>query len=635
MPALTTLTTIINLGALAASLWLGFYLITRSPRGALSRLAALMLWASDTYFLSNALWNNLKSNVLVAWMLQATLLTLPLMLHLTVRLSAMQIRKQTHLTAINSVAVPLAYVIASILMVCGVLPSSPPVGIFNPGTQLAPEPVSLGFASRTASPLYPLFLVFLILVSALALVNLWRARAQTRGTTPAQTFTAFFVAVALVGIGAAYSGFSTWFRLNAPTFPADILFGVSILLVGFAVARYAALLEGRLIERDFLHAILVVGSFTVIYVLIGLALYLIGQVTFVALVLILIGTIVANSLLDGVRLALDRVFYQSQFQKLRGNLRSLAREAGTSGTLAERLQAILTSLCHVFRIQRGFIALRQGDRWIVQATYDTNPIGQTFELAILSATETIELHSDKMAWLIPLFAGGNQIGAIALGGKESARGYDEADLELLEDLADQIAGVIHAVQLQEENARAIDRMVQDFREKERTLQLQMQEIIATSQGEKTPIAQDADADILLPQVEDALRQFHDLAYLGEHPLAKLHVVERCLQERHQPSSGFIERGKALGEILVHALDQLRPSGAPPNKNQMPPREWHPFIILHDSYVLDKPNRDIMSDLFISEGTFNRTRRRALRSLAKSLAELEQATSPIPYTQPKP
>ena len=67
---------------------------------------------------------------------------------------------------------------------------------------------------------------------------------------------------------------------------------------------------------------------------------------------------------------------------------------------------------------------------------------------------------------------------------------------------------------------------------------------------------------------------------------------------------------------------MKPEGAPPKANQVAPREWHLYLILHDSYVLDEPNREVMSKLYISEGTFNRTRRRALRVLAKTLAEYE-------------
>jgi hypothetical protein len=55
-----------------------------------------------------------------------------------------------------------------------------------------------------------------------------------------------------------------------------------------------------------------------------------------------------------------------------------------------------------------------------------------------------------------------------------------------------------------------------------------------------------------------------------------------------------------------------------------PLEWHAYRVLHDAYVGDKPNREIMSKLYISEGTFNRTRRAAIRSIARVLGEMETA-----------
>jgi len=41
-------------------------------------------------------------------------------------------------------------------------------------------------------------------------------------------------------------------------------------------------------------------------------------------------------------------------------------------------------------------------------------------------------------------------------------------------------------------------------------------------------------------------------------------------------------------------------------------------------VLGELNRDIMNRLYVSEGTFNRTRRRAIRGVAKAIGEIERA-----------
>ncbi|MBL8103630.1 MAG: hypothetical protein JNM02_13940, partial [Anaerolineales bacterium] len=51
-----------------------------------------------------------------------------------------------------------------------------------------------------------------------------------------------------------------------------------------------------------------------------------------------------------------------------------------------------------------------------------------------------------------------------------------------------------------------------------------------------------------------------------------------------------------------------------------PRVWYNHAVLHDAYVEGVPNREIMARLYISEGTFNRTRRNAIRGLARLLME---------------
>jgi DNA-directed RNA polymerase specialized sigma24 family protein len=50
------------------------------------------------------------------------------------------------------------------------------------------------------------------------------------------------------------------------------------------------------------------------------------------------------------------------------------------------------------------------------------------------------------------------------------------------------------------------------------------------------------------------------------------------------------------------------------------------MILNLAYLEDCPNRDIMSQLYISEGTFNRTRRSGIRSVTRMLQEMEATLS---------
>jgi GAF domain len=632
MQDLTTLTTFINLLSLAAALWLGFYIVTRSPRSLLSWLAALTLWFLGSYFLCNALVLNTPQNTFLSWLRQPVLLVMPLWLHLTYLLQAERGQGPANkLSAVNRAAIPLAYLVAVALIAMGVLPTSPPVGLFGSAPS-GFEPAQLGYGSRGAGGIYLLFIADVLVFGALSLINLWKARQQMRGRILDKPSNSLFIATALAAAGALYSGLITSSGLQVPTFPTDILVGTGVFLLGYAVARHASLLEGRPLDRDFVYAILVVGSLTVFYVLVVFIFFLAGQVSFLTLVLTIVGTVAANSLFDGIRLGLDRLFYRRQFQQLRSNLRELAREAGTSETLPKRLQAILGALCRALRIKQALIALVQQDGYVVKATKDANPVGQILPASALAANETIGLvRSAKiglpgMTLLIPLFAGGKQAGAVVLGPKETQEPYDDADLDLLEDLGDQIASVIHSVGMQEENARAINALVQDFRGKERALQLQVQQMLAAREQEPQSGVEGMSEEALLPMVEEALRRLYDFSYLGEQELSKLQVVERRLAERKGNSLTFLDRGKALSETLVQALNKLRPDEPEPERDQVPPREWHQYIILHDSYVAGEPNRNIMSRLYIGEGTFNRTRRRALRGVAKALAEMEQSAS---------
>jgi hypothetical protein len=177
--------------------------------------------------------------------------------------------------------------------------------------------------------------------------------------------------------------------------------------------------------------------------------------------------------------------------------------------------------------------------------------------------------------------------------------------------------------LQEKNVLVINEMVAEFREREHALQRQVQEMLAEREEEARPVLEGIDEVEFVSLVEDALRRLHDYPYLGEHSLASLRIVDWQLAGRDEPFVTHVDRGKALSEVAVQAVHKLRPEGAEPDRHTVPPREWHQFITLYDAYVLGELNRDIMSKLYIGEGTFNRTRRRALHGVAKALQEMER------------
>jgi hypothetical protein len=110
-------------------------------------------------------------------------------------------------------------------------------------------------------------------------------------------------------------------------------------------------------------------------------------------------------------------------------------------------------------------------------------------------------------------------------------------------------------------------------------------------------------------VEDGLRHLPDYITLGQSPLAS---------RFHIQAESHVEQGKLIYQILMESIELLRPSGTRPDEPL--PRLWYSYVVLHDAYVERVSNREIMARLYISEGTFHRTRRNALRGLARLLLE---------------
>jgi hypothetical protein len=122
----------------------------------------------------------------------------------------------------------------------------------------------------------------------------------------------------------------------------------------------------------------------------------------------------------------------------------------------------------------------------------------------------------------------------------------------------------------------------------------------------------------------AARQYHYLALgadfhrllagalCGHYPDKRSYPV---YLRAKQPAISQFPASQPMVSHLRH-----RPGAAQPSNP--PPREWYPYLILREAYIEATSNRDIMLKLYISEGTFNRTRRAAVRALARAIGEME-------------
>lgn len=633
---LVGLTIFVNAVGLAISLGLGLYLVTRAGRSLLSWLAALTLWALSDFYLKNVLLINMPELGVLPWLRVAPLLAQAFGFHMMLLLPPEQElhgrnfflppimlpRLRSGPPIKSSLGVPLAYGLAILMLLLGAItPGLPPPVTSRPHVFLS---------DSTISPLHPVALGYLLLFTLLMFLHLWQRRKQESLPTRKNLYNSLFIAATIAGLSGLYLVLGVQFQLMIPAFPGDLGLGVAAVILGYMVVQHHSEKEGVTLNRDLLYVGLGIGSLTVIYLVIAKVLQQSGHIfSNLTLIMIIIVAISSLMLYDALRNALDRFFYREHYRKLRAELRALSHETGMHYRLPERLQAVLSALCNTLNVERGLIALREQESFICQATKEASPLGQVFQYEALASTEITPLAQTSVAGLqgmlllVPISTDGEQVAALILGGTERTTTLSEDDLILLDELADRLAGMIHSARLQEENTRLLSQLVSDFRLQEQALQRQADSLMAMSLEESQPLLSNKVDDEFVSSVEDALRRIYDYSYLGEHSLAKLIVVKKCLEGVELESVTHIDCGKALSQFLVQAIQKLRPDGPEPQPLSVPRREWHQYLILHSAYVSGEQTRDIMSRLYIGEGTFNRTRRRAIQGLAKAVQEMER------------
>lgn len=265
---------------------------------------------------------------------------------------------------------------------------------------------------------------------------------------------------------------------------------------------------------------------------------------------------------------------------------------------------ILDGMCASVRSTYGQIILFEEFKLRQLATCQLRKSSLPVSQADLAADDVLHLEPgsfppplEEAALLIPLYTNGDQFGVILFGRPVNGVRFSQSDVDLLLYPSDQVADAIQSAQ----------------REK-----IYLAQLSQLGEVQKPRPMKGVDV-ISIKVVDDALRNLYDYAFLGDTPLAGLKLVQEHLQD---DAVTHIDQGKAVHTIMAEAVEKLRPDGQDPG--EPPPREWHPYIILYDAYMEDKLNRDIMSRLYISEGTFNRTRRAAVRSVARAVEEMEAA-----------
>jgi hypothetical protein len=610
MDSLSVFTSAINFVALSASVWLGWYILTRSPRRLVSWLTSFTLWSMSGIFLNMLLALNPPpissqapswvQNLFPFWRPEVVLgegggwltgwLATPAIAfwhHATMEL------RPGKKTLWQKVRVGLVYLTAFVAIV---------IQIRNPYSLTGETSGPLHLATIVPGLLYITFMSLLFIFAIMSSANLM----ISARLLPSKIARRKFITLAIATIIAGFTGTVSIIPTDVILIPRainTILLGVPVVLIGYSVAWYSALISGRTIRRDFIYNGTAMAVVTLFYSAITWISVQVFDVPPAAFVFVILLAITTHSLIDFARRNMDFIFYRKEDRTLRRNLRRLARMMGEQD-IKQTIQLILDSTCESVRATHGIILLFEGRSHQVVASCDWRGDMSHLPASTFSADDLVLLNPDQFpapldeaGLMIPLYTDTNQIGAMLFGRPINSLQYPDEDIELLLDVSDQVADTFHAANRGEELAVRAAQMAEAY-------QIEPQASLV-----QTPVK----------EVENALRNIFDFAVLGDSLFAELKLVTNQLPE---DAVTHLDRGKVVYEVLEEAVMKLRPQVDFPG--DPPPREWHAFMILHGAYFDNKLNRDIMSQLYISEGTFNRTRRAAIRTVSRVLTEMEAA-----------
>lgn len=608
---LITTTILINFGFLMIAVWLGIYVITRNPRSLVSWLTGITLWSVAGLFLNMLLalnppplgqeyplWMSVllpfwtadiieqtSSSWLRGWLVAPAIVFWH---HVTILL------RQGGMNPWRWTRVLLGYLVALVTILLLVYSNL----IF---ARDAGDPIYMN--TLNPGPLYPLFMLLLILFTIFCLINLVRSTRAAPSVMQRNQLRILIFATLIAGLVGPVEVFTELFSIGAPRVTLSILLGIAVILIGYGVAQYSALVQGRTIRRDFIYnaiAMLIISGLYILVTRISAQFFDVPPAVYIFIVLL---AIITHSLIDFARQFLDYLFFNRERRNIRHNLTLLADSVGER-RVSENLDLMFASMCTSVRATFGMIILFDEYQLNLKSTYKWRETRLPLSRGDLSTDDVRHLEPghfpnplSEVVLLIPLYDNPDQAGAILFGTPINGVRYSNADVEQLLYPSDQILDAIQAADQEEEY---------------------LEKLPEITQAQKMMV-EEFTQEITIKMVEDALRNLFDYAYLGDSQLVKLRLVTR---ELPGGATTYIDNGKAVNKILTSAVEKLRPGEELPAEPL--PREWHAYTILNGAYIEDRLNRDIMSQLYISEGTFNRTRRAAVRSVRRMLEEMEAA-----------
>ncbi|MBN8657828.1 MAG: hypothetical protein J0M11_19000 [Anaerolineae bacterium] len=554
-------TNVTNLLAMSISLWMAFYLFARGYPNRITLRVVLALFAIAIFFLDT--YNHIQSTSSETENLRMALLVIALACWYSTTFALLTPQKQDRyrwvefgIYALGAVSIALLVTAAN-----GSIRTSEDI-LFT--VKLEGNFVNVLYGATQ------------ILGAAGILFNL-AAQQRVRHTNEGKYI---FLASLFLVLALGYGILSLIIESRFPRVIEDGLVFVGIFLLGISVARHQSLMERRTIWQDF--PIAMFGMFVIVFFYLAICVLLDVPQRLLGYIIALV--ITSHCMYDLGREAVER-WRRTEENRFRRKPNP-PQIYGDEETLRSYLDMELNLLLQVLNSAAGLIAIRQNNKLTVAATSCSLPINSYLSDVLESNEGAFRMEGaiPELAWGSQAFEGMEPVVLVAIGPSNTKLEYSAGDLEILDEFTEQIGTQISISRLRKSKVQSTNDSISKN--------------LNSSPGTDW-----------IKMVDDGLRHFADTVSLGQSPLADwIHIGD----------GSHIERGKQLQALLREAIQSLRPEGERPPEPL--PREWYNHVVLHDAYIKGVPNREVIARLYVSEGTFHRIRRHAVRGVARYLAE---------------
>ena len=504
-----------------------------------------------------------------------------------------------------------------------------------------------------AGPLFWVFALYFLLTVGWGAVNIRRARQRCLTSTSRRRMTYLAMAFAAPGLGvfpylvaASLSPYSATGIVLHLSLVGHIGLSLLIVVMAYSVAYFGVLTPDRVIKHNLIHYLLR-GPFVATCVIIAmLTIPKVERIFGLPRDTVLTSTVVGLIVLLQIAINLtkpfiDRLIYRQDREEITW-IQELDKRLLTTTDLKQFLENVLTALCELLRVKRGFVTVMAGGEPRVeafcgpstalrQAQDDSSGHGplsssrpelssaDLLALAQSSANNESLDNSDfgvrNGDWLLPLRAesGESTLGVLGVDARSSEPDLTEEEMEVVQLLVAQAELALEDRHLQQGVFVALRRIIPQI---ERIQRWRGTVRYLGSPGLETIEEGPLYGPDFQQWVRDALSHYWGGPKLTESPLLNLRIVKRALEE----NDGNPVR--ALRSVLGRAIEALKPEG----KRQMTTAEWILYNILELKFIQGLRVRDIAMRLAISESDLYRKQRVAIEEVAKTIADMEQGVT---------